>query len=402
MVYNESVLITAKSSGHRPAELYLSWFPAGHPEQIATLPMFERGEHGFTQQIEGVKSDIVVFVHTKNRHAISHQRRVGVILTPRLDQAWVKITPPAYTELPAVEKPFQFKKVKALEGSAIEFRLSSNRPLASGQLTVTTDGAVEPVAMTPSGERQVTGKIEARKPAQLKFSLLDADGFPSQDTWEATLTVTHDLPPDVQVTNPSSDSFAAMDFKAEPVVEASDDYGLKTLRIHTARNGVYGEPRVVNYDRITLHAREGMTFDFKTMNLQSGDTVSLFAEAIDTAPEPHLARSSTVTFTVITAEEYNDFLRERADVSDIEAKYSKLVNDLRDLIEQQKKLGDEAAALPAATPGREIRKKKRRRCRRSWTICSPGRPRSTRSSTNWRRRWRISCAISRSMTSRRS
>jgi len=345
VVYNENLLVTAKSAGHRPAELYLSWFPAGHAEQTATLPMFDRGERGFTQQIENVKSDLIVFVHTRDRHAISRQRRVGVVLTPRLEKAWVKISPPAYTELPPVEKPFEFKTVKALEGSAIEFRLASNRPLASGHITVSTDTTEEPVTMMPGDEKQVIGKMVAKKPAQLKFSLLDRDGYASQETWEATLTVTHDLPPDVQVTNPSSDSFVAMDFKAEPAIEASDDYGLKTLRIHTARNGTFGEPKVIHYDRVTLHAREVVPFDFNSMHLQSGDTVSLFAEAIDNAPEPHLARSKTVTFTVISTEEYNDFLRERADITDIEAKYAKLVDAMRDLIEQQKKLGEEIAAL---------------------------------------------------------
>ena len=345
VVYNESLLVTAKSAGHRPGELYVSWFPAGHPEQTVTLPMFDRGEHGFTQRVENVKSDLVVFVHTKNRHAMSRQRRVGVVLTPKLEKAWVKISPPPYTELPPTEKPFEFKTVKALEGSAIEFRLDSNRPLASGHLTVSTDSAEEPVNMTAIDEKQVAGKIEAKNPARLKFSLLDRDGYASQETWEAALNVVHDLPPEVQITNPGSDSFVAMDFKAEPAIEASDDYGLKTLRIHTARNGTFGEPKVINYDHITLRAREIVPFDFNAMHLQSGDTVSLFAEAIDNAPEPHLARSKTVTFTVISTEEYNDFLRERADITDLEAKYAKLMSDMRDLIEQQKKLGDEIAAL---------------------------------------------------------
>ena len=345
IVYNAALLVTAQSSGHRPAELYLSWFPAGRPKQTATLPMFDRGERGFTQQIENVKSDIVVFVYTKNQHAISRQRHVGVILTPRLDKAWVKITPPAYTELPPIERLFDFKNVKALEGSTIQFRLASNRPLASGLLTVTTDNSVEPVTLAKNGESEVAGSIEAKQPAQLKFTLLDRDGYPSQDKWEGSLTVTHDLPPDVEITNPGTDSFVAMDFKAEPAVEASDDYGLKTLRIHTARNGTYGEPRVVHYDRITLHTREVVAFDFSRMDLKSGDTVSLFAEAIDNAPEPHLARSKTVTFTVISTGEYNSFLRERVDIADIEAKYAKLVSEMRDLAAQQKKLGEEIAAL---------------------------------------------------------
>jgi len=346
IVYNTSLLVTAQSSGHRPGELYLSWFPAGHPEQTATLPMFDRGERGFTQQVENVQSNIVVFAHTKNRHALSRQRHVGVILTPRLDKAWVKITPPAYTELPPSERSFDFRNVKALEGSTLEFRLASNRPLASGLLAITTDGgAAASVTMTPKEEKQVAGSMIAKDPAQLKFSLVDRDGYPSQDKWETSLTVTHDLPPDVQVTNPSTDSFVAMDFKAEPAIEASDDYGLKTLRIHTGINGAFGEPRVVNFDHITLHARETVAFDFNKMNLKSGDTVSVFAEAIDNCPDPHLARSKTVTFTVITTAEYNDFLRERVDVSDIEAKYSKLVAEMRDLVAQQKKLSEQSDAL---------------------------------------------------------
>ena len=95
VVYGESLLVTAKSSGHRPGELWLSWFPDGHPEQAATVPMFDKGERGFTQQIEGIRTNLVLFVHTKNRHALSKQRRVGVILTPKLERAFVKITPPA-------------------------------------------------------------------------------------------------------------------------------------------------------------------------------------------------------------------------------------------------------------------------------------------------------------------
>jgi hypothetical protein len=345
VIYNQGLLITARSSGHRPGELFLSYFPAGQPEQVTTVPMFDKGERGFTQQIDSIRTDLVVFAHTKNRHALSKQRRIAVVLTPRLEKAWVKITPPVYTGLPPDEKPLSFKNIKALAGSTLEFRLASNRPLSSGHVAVSTTTGVEGLTLTPSAEGEVLGSMVAMVPAQLQFSLLDRDGHPSQEAWESTLTVTHDLPPEVQVTNPNTDSFVAMDFKAEPVIEASDDYGVKTVRIHTARNGVFGEPRVFTPERVALHARETVVFNFQEMGLASGDTVSVFAEAIDTAPEPHIARSKTITFTVITTEEYNAFLRERTDLADIEAKYTKLVNALHDLVEAQKKLGEEIAAM---------------------------------------------------------
>jgi hypothetical protein len=345
VVYNQGLLMTVKSSGHRPGELFLSYFPAGQPNEVTTVPMFDKGGRGFTQQIENIRTDLIVYAHTKNRHSLSKQRRISVILTPRLTNAWVKITPPAYTGLAPEEKPFSFKTLKALEGSKLEFRLESNRPMGTGHITVTMANKVEGVDLAASGDMEVSGGLVATQPGQLQFSIVDRDGYAAQETWQCTLTVTHDLPPEVQVSNPSTDSFVAMDFKAEPVIEASDDYGVKTLRIHTGRNGVFGEPRVVTPEGVALHAREQLTFNFQEMGLASGDTVSVFAEAIDNAPEPHIARSKTVTFTVITTEEYNEFLRERTDMADIEAKYSKLVNAFHDLVEEQKKLSEEIAAL---------------------------------------------------------
>lgn len=345
VVYNESALVTAKASGHRPGELFLSYHPVGQPQQVTTVPMFDKGERGFTQQIENVRTELIVFAHTKNQHALSRQRRIGVVFTPRLEKAWVKITPPAYTGLAPEERPFNFKGVKALQGSTIEFRLASNRPLASGQVLINGTTAVNQLPLTPRAENEVAGSFEAREAAQLKFSLLDRDGYASAETWECALTITHDLPPEVQVTNPSTDTFVAMDFKAAPVIEASDDYGVKTLRIHVGHNGKFAEPRVVTPEHNATHAREGLTFNFNEMGLVSGDTIAIFAEAIDTAPEPHLTRSKTVTLTVISTEEYNAFLRERTDLSDIEAKYSTLVRDLHELVEQQKKLSEEIAAL---------------------------------------------------------
>jgi hypothetical protein len=52
------------------------------------------------------------------------------------------------------------------------------------------------------------------------------------------LQVTFDLGPEVQITTPRADAFVAMDFKADAVIEAQDDYGVRTMRIHQATNGV--------------------------------------------------------------------------------------------------------------------------------------------------------------------
>lgn len=346
VVYGGSVLVTARASGHRPGELFLTHHPVGQPDEAITVPMFDKGEAGFSQRLENVRSELVVTAHTKNRHSRSRQRRIGIVLTPKLEDARVTVAPPAYTGLAPVEQALQFKTLKALEGSTLTFRLRSNRPLGEGAVVLEkAPGELERRTLAASGEREVGGSIVAANSGRLKFSLLDVDGHPSTETWELALTVTHDLPPEVEVRNPDADAFVAMDFKVEPTVEASDDYGVKTLRVHIGRNEKFGEPRVVTFEKPTLHARDTFALDFHTMGLKSGDTVAYFAEAIDTAPTPHLARSKTVTLTVITTEEYNDFLREQSDLGDIEAKYSKLLSEFHDLVERQKELGEKVEAL---------------------------------------------------------
>jgi ElaB/YqjD/DUF883 family membrane-anchored ribosome-binding protein len=128
-------------------------------------------------------------------------------------------------------------------------------------------------------------------------------------------------------------------------VEADDDYGLRAVRIHRGLNGVYSPPKVFNYDTVLRNAHEVAEFDFAALGIQPGDVISLFAEALDNAPQPHLAHSQTVRLMVISVEDYNNFLRVQTDISDAEAKYTALMEDLQDLVENQKKLGESAEKL---------------------------------------------------------
>ena len=345
--YGRNLMITAQTHGYRPSDLFMTFHPPGQPEKAVTVPMFDKGTQGFAQQIESVKTDLIVVAHSRNRHSLSTQRFVSVVLTPRLEKATMKIMWPVHTGLPPEERAMPMgKSVKVLAESRIEVRLESNRPLRGGRVDlVKGPGEVESIALSPMAERAVSGGFEVAEPGVLKFSLMDEAGNPSSEPAECSLQVVHDLPPELQVSNPSADAFVAMDFKIEPAFEASDDYGVRTLRIHQAINGKYGQPRIVEYERVTRNARETQPLDLATMGLKSGDKVSFFAEAIDTAPDTHMERSQTVTLTVISVKEYNDFLRERTDMDDIAAKYSDSLKKLQDLIEEQKQLGERAAAL---------------------------------------------------------
>ncbi len=341
VTYNQGLVVKVKTAGHLPRELYLSFYDPAKPAEVRTVPMFSKGELGFLQEVAGVRTDLLVYAHTRNNGTVSRRRLIRVGLTPVLDRAFVTITPPAYTGLKSNEAPFQFKDLNALAGSDIRFRVRSNRPLAGGSIELQAAAASPaPLPMTPSGENEVSGALTAAESGRLKFSMADPAHHVSQQDLSANLTVTHDQPPAIQIEDPAQDSFVCEDFKVDARVVATDDYGLKTVRIHRALNEHFSAPETLVYAPGTTAATEHAVFDIKDLGVQPGDVISFFAEAVDTCPDPHLVRSQTVHLMIISTDDYNNALRERSDLSDIEGKYSELLGDFRDLADEQKAIGD--------------------------------------------------------------
>ncbi len=346
VVFRQGAGVRVKHAGHRPDEVLLTFHPPGQPEKAVTVPMFDKARDGYFQQIENIQTDLVVFAHTKDKHSLSKKRTITVLLTPKLDKAFVQVAPPAYTGLAPDERTYQFKNIRALTGSKVAFRIQSNRPLREGVLELSKSPTeTQRIAMTKSGENEVTGVFEAHDSGQLKFSVVDVAGIASEEKWEGSLTVTQDLAPEVTIVNPPKDCFVSIDYKMEAQFEASDDYGIKLLRIHRAIGTNFLPVHTITYDKVTRHAREVMPLDFPAMGVQPGEVVTLIAEAMDTAPTPNFARSDPVRITVISEEDYNEFLRQRTDLTDIEAKYADLLDQLHQQAEAQKQLRKEADAL---------------------------------------------------------
>lgn len=348
VLYGKSLVVKVKSTGHQPNEVFITAFPPGHPEQAVTLPMFDQGRAGFNQMLDNIHTELVVFAHTKDHHSLSRQVHIGVVLTPQLEKAFVQVTPPAYTGLKAEEKLYVFKNIQALQGSEVRFRLQSNRPLRDGLVEISNGEQLpQRVTLTKTAEHEVAGKFITKESARLHFSVVDVAGIPSQGDCEGALTVTYDLPPEVRITEPERDVFVAMDFKLAAHIEATDDYGLLQFRLHRGLNGVYSAPIVTTYNTVVRSSDETVEFDFNHLGVQPGDVISMFAEVLDTAPEPHLARSQIVRLMVISVEDYNNYLRAETDIADTQAKYEALKSDLQELVEDQKKLATEAEKLKA-------------------------------------------------------
>jgi hypothetical protein len=345
VVYGARLTIKARWSGHEPRELFLTLQPAGRTNGAITLPMIRDGQNGFAQEIPDVHEDLLVVAHSRTRSFFSRQHTARVLLTPRIEKAFLNITPPQYTGLKPEERPFPFAAASALSGSELRFRLRSNRPLREGSIEVIhPDDRREQIPLRASASNEVTGSLVLSQPARIRFRVIDVAGLPSEPTAESLLSPTHDLPPTVQLTDPAQDGIVAEDYDLRIRAEAHDDYGVRTLRLHQGLNGAYPEPRTFPIDGIQRDASISHPVSIRDSGATPGDRLSFFVEAIDTAPEPHLARSQTVTLLVVSTSDYNDFLREERDVRDLAAKYEEVLHKFNELREEQVRLAEAAAA----------------------------------------------------------
>lgn len=346
VLYRESFTVKCRWSGHDPKELFLTAHPPGEPEKAVTIPMFAQEKGVFVQKIEDVRTNLVIHAHTRNGWSRSRTHPLTVLLTPQFLMASVSVAPPAYTGLAAKGSEFGFNGLNALKGSRVTFRLASNRPLKEGVITLATaSGKPQAIKLTPDAEKpdEVSGSFVADESGRMTFALTDVGGIPSDAEKSSAFTVTHDLAPQVAIAEPLRDGFLVEGHPMNARITAGDDYGLKSLRVMVSRNEQYGEPVERTFKEITRN--EVLTLPLSE-GVKTGDVITLFAEAIDTHPNPpHVARSETRRLTVISKEQYNDFMRLRHEVADLEAKYAALMEQHQQLLDQQKKLAEEAAKL---------------------------------------------------------
>jgi ElaB/YqjD/DUF883 family membrane-anchored ribosome-binding protein len=372
VVYGQNVNISVVARGHEPSEVFISFHPPDRPDEAHSIPMFAKGDGKFSQQIEGVKTALVVRAHTKDHRSISTRRIIGVQKVPQLEKAFITTHFPEYTGKKPSETAFAFKAVRALSGSALSFRIQSNRPLKSGTIEFSApDKSPVKFEMASVAEKEISGGFTATESGKLRFSFTDIEGISAQGEWEAPLTVLKDLSPEVRIVEPGQDGFVTEEYRLKVAFESSDDFGVKTVRFHRAINDNYGEPVVETVGDVQTNLRRTYAFALipnldaswnipgleagvspkpaprllegeKLVKVNPGDRLSFFAEVIDSSPEPHMARSQIVTLTVISNEDYNQYLRERLDMADIAQKYTDLFNELHDLVDQQKALAETA------------------------------------------------------------
>jgi hypothetical protein len=300
--------------------------------------------------LEGITRPLEITAHTADGSSRSHRQWIRLILTPQIAAATVRVIPPAYTGQKERLTSYRFTALQVLEGTEISFQLNSNRPLGEGTLQLET-GSAEPVShpLKPTGkdlENTATATINATASGRFSFHVLDADGNAATEVPTSPLTVTKDLPPAIVITTPEADALVVDGFRVPIVVDATDDYGLTQIRLHVGVNGEFTAIEPVNLGTPgERRHRFTKDLDLAAIGAKPGDSISFFAEAIDSRPDPQLTRTGTRRMEVITEDEYNDHLRREADVAAIAGKYEDLLNRLEKRIAEQERIAQKLKEL---------------------------------------------------------
>ncbi|MES2924869.1 MAG: DUF4175 family protein [Verrucomicrobiota bacterium] len=350
VIYDGSVTVEVRASGHQPRELFFTAKPVDATAPAITVPMSARGDGTFVGRLETIRNPLEIVAHTGDGGSRSHRRMLGLVLTPQIGPAVVRIAPPAYTGQKAREIPYRFTALQVLEGTQVGFQLASNRPLGAGRILFEGGSdtpatfALQPAAEGPA--ETVHADFTAEHSGRMSFSLVDVAGNAATETPAASLTVTRDLPPAIAITVPEKDALVVDGLALPVMVDATDDYGLHSMRLHIGINDKFlpMEPVVFDAPDIRRH-RIDHTLDLAKLGAKPGDKITVFAEAMDTRPEPQITRTGTRRMEVITEDDYNDRLREKVDVAMIAGKYEALLKRFEEQIAAQKRIEEKLAAL---------------------------------------------------------
>ena len=284
--------------------------------------------------------------------------RVAVIEPALLTDFTVVAHYPAYLERQDETLPADSGAVALPVGTTLELRGAASADVASAALT---DGG-ERVPLT-AARQGFHGVLVVRGSAEWRLALTDDAGAPFPGPLPLlNVRAVPDSAPVVAVPVPGADTSAPLDLKLPLVVDARDDHALARVEVVSWRVSRLGTvdgrvvdtvPGVAGAD----HVVQSVLLDLNGRGLLPGDTLRLFARAVDRAPQPHAGVSPEYRIRLRTMSELRDAVRTGVDslaglASDLAGDQAALSRRTGDLSAQHVRSADQApgAEQPSAEP----------------------------------------------------
>ncbi|MDD5349326.1 MAG: hypothetical protein PHQ12_03860 [Chthoniobacteraceae bacterium] len=334
------------------------WFVTRSGGVERRIACFQEGPARFAQKVEKLVEP-VEFAFATGR-ARSRWHRVDLLLQPRVAQAALTITPPAYTGLPRQSGPAGKAPVTGIAGSTATLTIESNRPLRDGALVIRPPeelGGETLVQAAKTGPRTVAFTWTMAANADLDVTISDLRGTPNGEPFRLVQRVTPDQPPQATITEPGVYALATPDSTLTLAGYAEDDIGLARADLVRTVVGYRDRAKRLGPDAPGRHLEFSTPLDMKTLGVVPGQTLEFYLEATDTNPTlMGIGTSAVVRVEIISTDNYAQMIRDRTTIEEFAGRYNMLTDRLEALRKALDKLQENAYSATEAEKERQLGK----------------------------------------------
>lgn len=291
---------------------------------------FRGNENFFSQKLEKVVRPVEFCFASGNARSTWH--RVNLLLEPRFSLTRLAVNSPAYTREPVREIVLGREDIKAVHGSTASLTVTSNRPLAGGEIKIKplAQGGEEKVVTG-----QVTGVHTVRfnwtmlESATLQVQIRDVQGTPAPAPLEFKQTVLPDNKPRLAITEPGTHSLATPKTLVPVVGSAQDDFGLRRIDFVRTLQGFRERPEELPVPRGDRKYDFQSKLDLAALGVSPGEVIEIYLEGRDDNPSLSGIQTSDVArIEIITEEEYAEMLRNQITLDEMLARFQKIQEQL--------------------------------------------------------------------------
>ncbi len=343
-VYGGEILITAEITGApltQPVECLVR-HPRTH--EVLRLPAFREAPTRFSRKLDALTESVEVAFASGNARSSWHP--IEILLEPNILNGLVRITPPAYTGLPATEFPLDTHEISAVEGSTVTLELTSNRPLGSGSLTFTPATAPGTTPTTQSHTATLPASQTAAftwtstETGRISATLRDLRGTPSPRPLDLAFRCLPDLPPNVALSSPPPMMLATPKSLIPIAGRAEDDFSLSKVHFVRTLSGFRDRSRVVAPALRDKSYDFSDTLDLDALGLESGQIIELMIDASDHNPSLLGQGSSEISrIQIISEDQYAAYIRNKTTIQQLSNRFQaarEAMNAAREALEKLK------------------------------------------------------------------
>ncbi len=336
VIYGGQIDIHATAHGAPVDKLYLE----SETEQGVTRSvMFRRPDGSYLQTLTNLRQPTRYWVTDGRTRSLRYP--IDVVLTPRIELIEYTTEFPQYTGLASVKRDLDSPEMKLPKRTTIDWRIASNRPLASGQISLTPllGGDVKTIELKADAENSkvVTGSFEVDEALAYAIRVKDVDGIENAEPYLGRVTIKPDRSPRIYILEPGRQAVATPESIIPVHVRAEDDYKVQQVIWFRGFNESIERPSQMT---IQLSEKPGLAhtqgeFNLADLGVRPGDRVEYFFEAEDNDPDgPNIATSRLYSLDIISKAQYEQVMRRMMAQRGLLERYMTLSDHLRRLAEQ--------------------------------------------------------------------